>query len=499
MTETDSHDRGDRVQIGLRFRRVRNWRILACAVGMAACVIVVAACFLRGPWLDDFATEFYANPAIPLKQAWFELWPTETNPPFFYLIARWGGESFGDSLSARRLLNGLPLFAMIAWFVAAARGQPQRHGFLAAYAAVIFCGKIFLVSFPYYRSYFWQYAAETVFCGSAVIALIENRRSPDLGQLASLPFLVMLHQVTAIYAGVLIVALAAADFAAKRTRRAVAGIAACGLSALPVLAFSWLQYRHSSQVLDQLNWIPANGILASIREIAAAFPMAMAHNWAAVGCGALALASMWRPAGPRATAIAVLVGSAAAATAIILVMNEFRPIIQERYFSFAYVECICALAVVVAPWLDAHPRVAWLVPLNSAVFLFTYGVAQAHKKVWERGAEQVAAIVRTCPSTRVRGGSQPEDIRETLGLAYLGRRHGFRVLPVAPDEPGQCPVLYWSEQNAPTDADLAAFGGNLARAANAKARYQLPDSLLEISTAERTNNGVIVIVRTRAK
>ena len=251
--------------------------------------------------------------------------------------------------------------------------------------------------------------------------------------------------------------------------------------------------------MGEVDWIPRLGVLASLAEIGAIFPGAMAQNWAAAGCAVLALAAASRPRGRRAVTIALLLGSAIAATALVLAINAVKPIVVQRYFSFVFVECACALAVLIAPWLDSHRRVAWLAPLNAAAFLLTYGVTQAHKPLWERGAEQVAAIVRACPTARVRGGSRPEDPRETLGLTYLGRRHGFKVLPVAPDAPDDCPVLYWTEQNAPTDSEVAVFAGNLARAANAKAGYQLPEALLSAATAERTNNGAIIIVGARAK
>ena len=55
-------------------------------------------------------------------------------------------------------------------------------------------------------------------------------------------------------------------------------------------------------------------------------------------------------------------------------------------------------------------------------------------------------------------------------------------------------MLYWSEGNVPSEADLARFGGSLARATNFTANYGLPESLLGQAAAIHSNSGVIVML-----
>jgi hypothetical protein len=473
---------------------LHDWRALALLYVLANCAAGLAAFYFRGPWLDEFATRVFADPSIPFAKAWSELWPTESNPPFFYMIARLVEGVAGDSLLARRAANTLPLVAMLGWFSLIAYRRPELRSFLALFAVFAFGGRIFLQDLPYYRSYFWQYAAEVCFIGATVVAYVDRSARLAWVQLLAVPFLLLLHQITAIYAAALIAALFVVDFKAGHWRR-VAGWAIVGaLSLGPLALFATSQWAHAPQVMSRVAWISAKSSGAALVEILNVFPSGLAQNGVAALGAIYVLATKLRPIGPWRGIALLMASCGAIATAVVLCINLFEPIVVQRYFSFPVVELAACLAIVLQPLAHQNPRFALAMLLNATVFLVGYGFPQIHKKMWERGGEIVGGIVQDCPSTRVRGGAQPADERESVGLAYLGRRHGFSVLPVAPDAPGDCPVLYWSEGNAPTEADLARFGGSLARATNFTANYGLPESLLSQAAAIRSNNGVILMV-----
>ena len=89
----------------------------------------------------------------------------------------------------------------------------------------------------------------------------------------------------------------------------------------------------------------------------------------------------------------------------------------------------------------------------------------------------------------------PANEFETAGLAFLAAEFGFITLPADQIErPTQCPVLYWSEISGPLAPNLASWQGDLVRAANASSSWALPEDMLTHASAERTKNGVIIIV-----
>ena len=72
-------------------RGVRLW-------GAISLVLLIVSAAFRGPWLDDFATFLFADPGVPWGRAIHQLWPTETNPPLFYALARLWWDMTGDGL-----------------------------------------------------------------------------------------------------------------------------------------------------------------------------------------------------------------------------------------------------------------------------------------------------------------------------------------------------------------------------------------------------------------
>ena len=99
-----------------------------------------------------------------------------------------------------------------------------------------------------------------------------------------------------------------------------------------------------------------------------------------------------------------------------------------------------------------------------------------------------------CPGTRIHAGSVPLEPAEWIGLKYLAGQRGLKVLPVAPDQPGRCPVIYWTENRPPNRVTLAAAGGNALAAADRTAGWGVPAAQLRNAALIRSKNGAILVI-----
>ncbi len=469
------------------------WLPYVVAFVTLACCIVLVGAYYRGPFIDDFSTVEFSDPSVPFVTAWRELWSTETNPPFFYMIARLGVQILGKSLFARRMINLIPLVVLLGWFAYAVRRHPEHRGFLFGFAVFAFGGKFFLVFFPFYRSYFWQYCAEIIFAGAGAIGYLDRRRTPDPFQIAMAPALLMLHQVTVIYAAVLMALFVAVDLRRGLWLRASTLFIVALLSTLPLALFSVEQLRQPDVVISRISYIePSSAIIASYK-ILTFLPPALSHNWIAIFAAVSIVLFPVRQNAETRALLYIFAGAAIVATVAVLVINERVPIVVARYFTFLSVEVGCMLALALAPLMRCSRWLAVLVLVNSTLFLITFGVGQAHKKMWNQSAELIEKMVKQCPTTRVHVGSMPIDHAEQIGLTYLASVHHFELLPKALDAPGNCPVIYWTQHSGPNGDQLALFGGDVVQATNYRDHLDLSKDTMAHSRAIVFNDGVIIV------
>jgi hypothetical protein len=476
------------------------WPRAVMALAALAIGGVLAGAYLRGGSLDEYATVYFADPHVPLGIAWAHLWPGETNPPFFYLVARFWELVSGPGLFARRLVNLWPLGFVLVWFVCAARRYPAQRGFLLGLALFACSGKFLLLDFTQYRDYFSQYCAELVFLGAATLAYLERSRRVDWFQLAALPVLVMYHQVTALYTAVLLAMLLVAEWRRGAYLRAVSLTCVAGAAAVPLLWFTWLQQHQVHSVLREVSWITARGPLNAVYTILSHLMPAIGENYAAVLVAGVALL---RPAvRPRALPgpwLRLVAGATLAATGVILVINHFAPLIVDRYFSFLAVEVMVMMALVLAPVFAARPRLAALVGANAAVYVVYSVLTVPLDQGWRPDAALVARLAAQCQGTRIYAGMRPVVAPERIGLAEVAARYHLVLLPPGPDAPGGsppggCPVIYWSEYGVPDKGLIAREGGDVARAANEAAGFGLDAGALAHARGILGKTGVIVVV-----
>jgi len=485
------------------------WPVAVISLAVVAIFGVLVSALDRGGWQDEYATFYFADPTIPFQQAWLHVWSNDPNPPFFYMVARLWQLFVGNSLFAHRLINLLPLCFLVAWLVTTARRRPDHRSFLTVMAMFAFSSQFFLLYFPDYRSYFFQYCTELVFLGAASIGYLDRDRRPNVFQLVALPFLILLHQVTALYAGVLLLPLLLIDIRRHFYMRAVCLVAVAAVAMIALGLFTWLQLHQFD--LTDMRWIPPQGPVSALELILSNLMLAVGNNWGAICvAGAVVFLPHYRPHAPAVSLIGLIAGAAFVATFFVLIINQHAPLIVERYFTFLAVEVIVILSLAIAPVLSIQPWLAALVTASAALFVVQSSIDVAHQRGWLGDADIVAKLVAQCPETRIHAGSRapgsgpdpalrvgPEQ-GEQIGLANIAKIDHLTLLPLAPDSPGVCPVIYWTMYRAPSAQRIAEHHGDIVSAANDSAGFGLNAAALAHTRAIQTGDTGIILVVSKA-
>jgi len=221
----------------------------------------------------------------------------------------------------------------------------------------------------------------------------------------------------------------------------------------------------------------------------------------------------WRPHDLSASLIRPIAGAAAVATVSALIVNYRSPLVVDRYFTFLAVELMVIITLIIVPALTAQPKLATLVTANAAVFLIHTSIAVCHDRRWLADADMVAQLVAQCPETRVHAGSRPPKFGpdpaeiigpvqgEEIGLANIAVVDHLTLLPLSPDTPTACPVIYWTEYRGPTKLQIAQHHDDIVSAANDSAGFGLDAAALANAKAIPTasNFGIILVVTDPAK
>lgn len=467
---------------------------LAC---LAICGVLIAA-YVRGADQDEYSTIYFADPAVPFGAAWKDVWPTETNPPFFYVIARFFVPVTGRALLACRLVNVIPLLFLLTWFYYTAIQKPSHRQFLTCLAIFVFSGWFFIQVFPYYRSYFWQYSTATVFIGAFSIGFLDHDARPDIFQLVALPFLLVMHQITALYAGVLLITTILIELHRRNFLRAGC-LMAVGLAASILIGyFTWLQLNNFSSVMVAVSWIQPLGPLSAAWTILQNLLPATGNNWVALlTVGLIAVVPRYRPVGPRSSLIWLIAGAGIAATALVLLVNQHFPLVYDYYFSFLAVEAIVIISLVITPVLSAKPWLLALVVVNAGVYMTYNLIAVLDDRELLADADMVKQLVAQCAETQIHAGSRPPAMgldpvkviappqSEQTALQGLAASDHLTLLPLAPDTPDKCPVIYWTEYRAPSKIQIDQHNGNVESAVNDYAGFALDAATLARAKAIR--------------
>jgi hypothetical protein len=333
----------------------------------------------------------------------------------------------------------------------------------------------------------------------------------------ALPFLITLHQVTALYTGIILVPLILVDLRWQHYRRAISLAIVAFLALLALGLSSWMQLQDFQAVLSRVSWIAPHGPLTSLWVIVTSLPEALGGNWVVIVVAALIvfLPRYW-PRGAPASLILLIAGAAAVATLVVLAIDQHSPMVIARYFTFFTVETMVVLSLAIAPLLAARRWVA-IVVFAAAVYPVIHGTSSMSRDSRSLGdARKIAEIVAQCPTTRIHSAASPGPAPQTveqftsrageekemqrIAITDLAGAYHLTLLPLAPDQPEDCPVIYWT--GAPiTEAVISRHPGDLAGAVNEAGGFGLDPVALSHTRMIQTykNFGAILVVAPWAK
>lgn len=444
----------------------------------------------NGPWQDEFNTLVTTlrghSPAV-----FFEHVVRGQHPLLYEGLVYLAQAAGMTDIAGLRLINllGAPLVFAAVWF------SWRRGALTGAQAAVVIAlygssGNLlsYLASI---RPYFLMFSA------SIAVVLIwrlmmrdDPRKAPLRLWGGALFVLVNVHYFGTIFGGLLTLALLIDRLARKQARDALAIAAVSALAASPALILGVLQYSYTSSG-GVLYYYPAGQdyALLSFREASWA---AIAANFVALACALIALITALR----QKTLVSeyrdllALAGVGFAFFVLLLALHQIKPMIYDRYLMAAAGVLLVGVAV-----LGAGPSAPRYAPFAVIAFAFfvqaSFLAARQSAFNWSASAENIARIVKACPSAavygvpyaRVNNGpiwttplNPTESEARSFGYRYYARQLGFSVTAdLEPGDviaaPGACPAVVWIEHFWPGETNAADLLANLQLAAPADAYF----------------------------
>lgn len=439
----------------------------------------------RGPWYDEFYTQYVTRPQVPWLTALTDSWLPDNHPPLFYILARATGW-LGD-IEARRLVNLAVGAATVAggWIMVRRDARLRAVGIMLA---------MLLAANPWtmhagseLRSYFISLCAGTLLALS-LAAIWLNPTACGRGGRAVYPLTALVafntHIVTTLICGALAVPFVATAMLRRdkaRLRALLPALLGAGAVFLLVTSFQLPHWDQNTRVF----WLPA-GLDAARWAITAAVERTLLANPLLLACGAAGAALMLRdglraraPDEPAAAMLMIAIGIALA-FALLLGLQMIRPIVLEKYLTAASGALCVALALGCGRLLAALTRRAEAVLLLAAFIasgLALHGNARdaVTRTTWLGTGRVIAKVAARCPDTRVHTAAfwnadvmamPPADNRRVPAWAYrrVARRLGFQIEPAGSRALSRdCPNLFWGEHDGGRRFDAATVLRHLRR------------------------------------
>lgn len=458
-------------------------RIVVFAAVLLLGLALVWTCLQRGPWYDEFYTQFVTRPGLSWITALRESWMADNHPPLYYILAR--ATSWLGSIAQHRLLNVALGALALAGAAVIVRDVPRLAPAATVTTLALAANPWALIAGSELRSYFLSLCAGTVFAlGLCAIRLTGaaggKARQTAFWAAALLAF--NTHIITSLAcAAIALPFLFAAALRRKgaEVRAVGAPVVAGGLLFAVVTALQLPVWLANTAVFwiepgfDSARWSVEWALLRTLE----ANPLVLVGALAGAGLLVRDVLVLKRPRG-EAGALALLAAGVVLAAGGLVVLHLLRPILVEKYL-MALVAALCVgMGLAGGRLLEGlapHWRSLALVSaLAATVWALFQNVPLAVERIsWLNTGRAIAREVALCPGTVVHTdpfwnaevmAMKPRDNAQVVPFAYryIAQSFGFALAPAGSRTMGQeCPTVFWGEHDSKRQFDAGAVAAHL--------------------------------------
>lgn len=443
---------------------------------VALCAGIVWACLHRGPWYDEFYTQYVTRGSLPWIRAFREAWLADNHPPFFYILAR-ATNGLGDIANHRLLNLGVALMAITAIRIIV-RDVPRLIPASTALGLVLCASYWTILSASELRSYFISLCAGTTLAlGLCAIRITGNGGSRARRCVYALSSILVFntHIITSLTAVALVTPFLAEALIRREWTQTwvlawpplIGGLvfSAISLVQLPL----WLagtQVFWIAPGFDAARWSVEYAVLRMLEAnllillCSLIGTVAMLHDaWEKKGTGPHAA-----QARSQGVALLLLATGVVLAIAGLIALHMWRPILIEKYLTAMMGAIAVGLALACGYLLQRiNGKLSACVLVASfilAIHALIGNVSQAvARHSWFGTGRAIAAQVAQCPATIIHTdpywnaevmAMMPRDNAQVPSFAYRYVAHHFRFA-LAPDGSKAmsrtCPTLFWAEHD----------------------------------------------------
>jgi hypothetical protein len=432
--------------------------------------VLVWVCLHRGPWYDEFYTQYVTRPQVPWITALRESWLADNHPPLFYVLAR--ASAWAGPIAQHRLLNLAIGCVAVLGCAAIVRDVPRLAFAGAGLLLELAANHWMLIAGSELRSYFLSLCAGAVLALGLCAIRIEGGAG-GRARRAAYWVAALLAFNTHIVTSLTCAALVAPFLAAALLRRDWAEARAIGLAPLvagamlvAITAFQLPTWLANTQVF----WIPPGlwearwAVEWALIRTLEANPVVLLGAFAGAGLMAWEVLVRRRRSG-MAGALALSMAGVVLALAGLVALHLLRPMLIEKYLMAVIAAVAVGIALAFARLLQAFGprlRLATLAAaLAATVLAIVHNVPVATARVtWFESGRAIAAHLARCPDTRVYADPRwnddvlammPRDNRQVVPFAYryVADALGFALAPAgARALSPTCPTIFWGEHDS---------------------------------------------------
>ena len=443
------------------------------------------ACLERGPWYDEFYTQYVARPDLPWGAALRESWLADNHPPLYYALAR--ASAWLGAIGPHRLVNLAFGGAAVAGCLAIVRDVPRLAPAATALALAAAANLWTMIAGSELRSYFLSLCAGAVLAlALCAIRIAGGGGSPARRAVYWIAALLGFntHIVTSLTCAALLAPFLAAALLRRDWREARAIALAPLVAGLVLVAVTAIQLpiwlANTATFWIEAGFGPARWAVewAMIRTLEANPVLLLG---ALAGGVLLARDVVRRKPSGEAGALVLLVCGVVIALAGLVALHLLRPMLLEKYLMAAVAAVMVGISLAFGRLLASlGPRLqagVLVLALGLSVVALVHNARQAADHVsWFASGRAVAAQVARCPGTVVHADSfWNDDVTVLLPVdnarvvpwsyAYVAKAQGFTLAPQGSHAMARaCPTVFWGEKDSSHRWDAAKVAARLRAA-----------------------------------